>query len=126
MIEIDASSSDGVVPARGLHVKAGDSRFRAAIAAACDYRGDVTVHLGSGDPIPGYLYDVVRPDEAGGVVRLLPQDGGSRVTVPINEIAGIEFSGRDTAAGKSFDTWVRKYAEKKLAGESANFEPDEA
>lgn len=126
MIEIDASSNDGVVPGRGLHVEAGDSRFRAAIAAACDYRGDVTVHLGSGDPIAGYLYDVVRPDEAGGVVRLLPQDGGSRVTVPIGEIAGIEFSGRDTAAGKSFDTWVRKYAEKKLAGESANFEPDEA
>jgi hypothetical protein len=37
--------------------------------------------------------------------------------IPYNEIAGLKFSGRDTAAGRSFDAWVKKYWEKKAAGE---------
>jgi hypothetical protein len=32
-------------------------------------------------------------------------------------VAGLTFSGRDTAAGKTFDAWVKKYWEKKAAGE---------
>jgi len=33
------------------------------------------------------------------------------------EIAALAFSGRDTAAGKSWEAWMKKYAEKKAAGE---------
>ena len=33
------------------------------------------------------------------------------------DIASLAFSGRDTAAGKSFEAWMKKYAEKKAAGE---------
>ena len=35
-----------------------------------------------------------------------------------------EFSGRDMAHGKSFETWVNKFIEKKLAGETASIECD--
>jgi hypothetical protein len=38
--------------------------------------------------------------------------------VPYNEIAALAFTGRDTAAGKSFAGWVKKYNEKKAAGET--------
>ena len=31
--------------------------------------------------------------------------------------AALAFAGRDTAAGKSWEAWVRKYWEKKAAGE---------
>jgi len=124
-VSSEAPSTDAVNPAKGLCVARDDDRFPAALAAARDYRGDVTVRRAAGDDLVGYLYDVVRRESGPGVIRMLPQDGGSRVTLPIEEIAAIEFSGRDTAAGKSFETWVRKYAEKKLAGEVANFEPDE-
>jgi hypothetical protein len=34
------------------------------------------------------------------------------------DIAALNFSGRDTAAGKTFDAWVKKYMEKKAAGET--------
>jgi hypothetical protein len=34
------------------------------------------------------------------------------------DIAAVQFSGRDTAAGKTFDAWVKKYWEKKAAGET--------
>ena len=32
-------------------------------------------------------------------------------------IAALAFTGRDTAAGKSWEAWIKKYAEKKAAGE---------
>jgi hypothetical protein len=31
--------------------------------------------------------------------------------------ARIEFTGRDTAAGKSFETWIKNYLARKKAGE---------
>jgi hypothetical protein len=33
------------------------------------------------------------------------------------EIARIEFTGKDRAAGKHWEAWLQKYAEKKAAGE---------
>jgi hypothetical protein len=47
------------------------------------------------------------------------------VSVPYADIAALHFSGRDTAAGKSWEAWVRKYWEKKAAGESADIEPEQ-
>jgi len=34
------------------------------------------------------------------------------------DIAALAFTGRDTAAGKSWEAWMKKYAEKKAAGET--------
>ena len=41
----------------------------------------------------------------------------TKVSVAYTDIAGLVFTGRDTAAGKSFEAWVKKYWEKKAAGE---------
>ena len=41
------------------------------------------------------------------------------------DIAGIAFSGRDTAAGKSYEAWVKKYWEKREKGEkNISIEPE--
>ena len=37
--------------------------------------------------------------------------------IAYSEIAALAFTGKDTAAGKSFAAWVKKYEEKKAAGE---------
>jgi hypothetical protein len=50
-------------------------------------------------------------------VRLFPKDSDKKISVPYSDIAALAFTGRDTAAGKSFEAWVRKYWEKKAAGE---------
>jgi len=50
-------------------------------------------------------------------VRLYPKNSNEKVAVSYAEIAALEFSGRDTAAGKSWEAWMKKYAEKKAAGE---------
>jgi hypothetical protein len=55
------------------------------------------------------------------VVRIIPtpKEGAptERLMVAYSDIAALKFSGRDTAAGRSFDAWVKKYWEKKAAGE---------
>jgi len=114
-------------PARpGMSADASDpAAFDRALDLAVDYRGDVTIIRREGEPIEGYLYDRRRHDDpARAAVRLLPADGGRRVTIPLVEIERIEFTGRDPASGKSFDTWMKKYVEKKLAGQEASIQSD--
>ena len=90
----------------------------AALEEAFDYRGDVTITRKDGSRVEGYVFDRRRGATlAESLVRVIPQDGSGKVTIPYSDIAGLAFTGRDTAAGKSWEAWVRKYWEKKAAGE---------
>ncbi|HLK53038.1 MAG TPA: hypothetical protein VKU42_06255 [Candidatus Angelobacter sp.] len=97
---------------------AGEEEVRQALEKAFDYRGDVTITRKDGSKIEGYIFDR-RPGKtlADSAVRLFPKDSDQKVSVPYSDIAALGFTGRDTAAGKSFDAWVKKYWEKKAAGE---------
>jgi len=97
---------------------AGEEEVRQALEKAFDYRGDVTITRKDGSKVEGYIFDR-RPGKtlADSAVRLFPKDADQKVVVPYSDIAALAFTGRDTAAGKSFDAWVRKYWEKKAAGE---------
>jgi len=99
---------------------AGDDEIRLALEKAFDYRGDVTVTRKDGTRIEGYVFDrsADAPGLAGCFVRLLSKTGGEKTKVSYADIARLEFTGRDTAAGKSWETWVKKYAEKKKAGDT--------
>ena len=105
---------------------ASDAEVREALEKAFDYRGDITVTRKDGSKVEGYLYDRrTGATLADSVVRIMPSDRGSRVNIAYSEIAAIAFSGRDTAAGKTFDAWVKKYWEKKAAGEkNIQIEPE--
>ncbi len=95
-----------------------EEETREALEQAFDYRGDVTVTLKTGVRIEGYIFDRrSAPQLYRSIVRILPKDTSERVSIPYSEIAGLAFTGRDTAAGKSWEAWVRKYWEKKTAGE---------
>jgi hypothetical protein len=97
---------------------ASDDELRAALEKAFDYRGDVTITRRDGTKIEGYLFD--RRSGAtlkNSVVRLYPRNSGEKVSISYAEIGALAFSGRDTAAGKSWEAWMKKYAEKKAAGE---------
>jgi hypothetical protein len=92
--------------------------LRAALEEAFDYRGDVTITRKDGTRVEGYVFDRRSGATLGeSVVRLIPQNGSGKVAIAYSDIAGLAFSGRDTAAGKSWEAWVRKYWEKKAAGE---------
>ena len=58
-------------------------------------------------------------------MRIIPTGGVQRLNIAYSEIAALAFTGRDTAAGKTFDAWVKKYWEKKAAGEkNIQIEPE--
>jgi len=97
---------------------AGDTEVREALEKAFDYRGDVTITRKDGGKIEGYIFDRrTGKTLTDSVVRMLPKDSNQKISVPYAEIAALAFTGRDTAAGKSWEAWVRKYQEKKAAGE---------
>ena len=106
---------EGWVPAL-----AAEAEVREALEKAFDYRGDVTITRKDGTALEGYVFDrrADGPALSDCVVRLLPKSGGGKLTVSYAEIAKLAFTGRDTAAGKSWETWVKKYQEKKRAGET--------
>ena len=105
---------------------ASEDEIRVALEKAFDYRGDVTLTLKSGCKVEGYIFDrVAGPSLATSFVRLLPKTSNERLEVCYADISALAFTGRDTAAGKSFEAWIRKYWEKKAAGEgNLNLQPE--
>jgi hypothetical protein len=94
-----------------------EEELRVALEKAFDYRGDVTITHKDGSKIEGYIFDrVTGATLAASFVRVLPKDSNARVKIAYTDIAGLAFSGRDTAAGKSWEAWVKKYWDKKAAG----------
>jgi hypothetical protein len=103
-----------------------EEQLREGLEKAFDYRGDVTISTKDGRKIEGYVFDR-KPGRtlSDSFVRVLPRDQNQKISVSYAEIAGLEFSGRDTAAGKSWEAWTKKYWEKKKAGEkSIELKPD--
>jgi hypothetical protein len=115
-----------------------EADVRAVIEKAFDYRGDVTITRKNididkdkeknedGRQITGYLFDRrIGPTLATSVVRLMLANSNQRPAIPYSEIAAIAFTGRDTAAGKSYEAWVKKYWEKRAKGEkNISIEPE--
>lgn len=95
-----------------------DGEVREALEKAFDYRGDVTLTKKDGAVIEGYLFDRRSGASlADSYVRIIPSKEKGRVNVAYAEIAAVAFTGRDTAAGRTFEAWVKRYWEKKAAGE---------
>ena len=105
---------------------AGEDDVREALEKAFDYRGDITVTRKDGSQVQGYLFDRrTGATLADSFVRIIPVNEKTRVKIAYSEIAALAFTGRDNAAGKSFDAWVKKYWEKKAAGEkNIQIEPE--
>ncbi|HEX4065028.1 MAG TPA: hypothetical protein VHZ09_03315 [Acidobacteriaceae bacterium] len=97
---------------------AGEEEIREALEKAFDYRGDVTLTLKDGRVVQGYIFD--RRTGATletSAVRVMPSSDRTKVSIAYSDIAALAFTGRDNAAGRTFEAWVRKYWEKKAAGE---------
>jgi hypothetical protein len=95
-----------------------EEELRAALEKAFDYRGDVTITKQDGAVVEGYIFDRhAGATLAESFVRVYPKNQRVKVSVAWSEIAGLAFSGRDMAAGKSWEAWLKNYAEKKAAGE---------
>jgi hypothetical protein len=104
---------EGWVPAL-----ASDEDLRQALEKAFDYRGDVTLTLKSGERIEAYIFNrLAGPTLAESFVQYFTPSAPEKRKVSYAEIARLEFSGKDRAAGKHWEDWVKKYNERKAAGE---------
>ena len=105
---------EGWVPALAT-----DDEIRAAFEKAFDYRGDITITRKDGSTIEGYIFDrrSTGPALSDCYVRLFPKNRDEKLKISYSDVARLEFTGKDTAAGKSFEAWVKKYSEKKALGE---------
>ncbi|HEY7651029.1 MAG TPA: hypothetical protein VID04_18675 [Methylomirabilota bacterium] len=101
---MDEKSLEGWAPALGQ-----DTNVDKLVDLAFDYRGDVTVTLDSGRALVGYVYN--RDGEAPDPYLQMYDPGGDSHTVRYAEIRTVEFTGKDTAAGKSYEAWLRRKAE---------------
>jgi hypothetical protein len=95
-----------------------DADLRDALEKALDYRGDVTFTLKSGEKIEAFIFDCKNgPTLAESWARYYTPAAPEKRKVSYADIARLEFTGKDRAAGKHWEDWVKKYNERKAAGE---------
>lgn len=101
-----------------------DGSLEEIIEQAFDYRGNVTIVKLDGGTVAGYLFnrngDVEQP-----FVQLFNEAGEGPFSMPYAEIAGVRFTGRDTAAGKSYEAWQQRRAAERAAGQRPQIFPDD-
>ena len=97
---------------------ASEEDLRQALEKAFDYRGDVTLTLKNGERIEAYIFNRLGGATlADSFVQYFTPKAPEKRKVSYAEIARVEFSGKDRAAGKHWEDWVAKYNERKAAGE---------
>jgi hypothetical protein len=102
-----------------------DGDLQIVLAKALDYRGDVTLTLKSGErgqapeKIEAFIFNCKSgPTLADSYVQYYTPTAPEKRKLSYVEIASINFTGKDRAAGKHWEDWVKKYNEKKAAGET--------
>jgi Zn/Cd-binding protein ZinT len=109
----DRQNLEGSVP-----TLATDAEIREALEKAFDYRGDVTLTLKSGERIEAYIFNrTTGATLADSYVTYFTPTANDRRKASYADIARLEFTGKDRAAGKHWEAWVEKYNQKKAAGE---------
>jgi hypothetical protein len=97
---------------------AGEEDLRNALEKAFDYRGDVTITTKSGERVEAYIFNrSTGATLADSYVQYFSPKSPGKLKLSYADIARLEFSGKDRAAGKHWEDWLKAYNERKAAGE---------
>ena len=97
---------------------ASDEDLKAALEKAFDYRGDVTITTKSGEIIEAYIFNrSTGATLAESWVQYFTPKAPEKRKLSYADVARLEFTGKDRAAGKHWEDWVKAYNERKAAGE---------
>jgi hypothetical protein len=97
-------------PTRGWSAPASAESLRVAF----EYRGDVTLLLDDDSRVDGYLSNLT-----GDTLRLWCRGETAQLEIPIRHVKHVELTGRDTASGKSWQTWMKKQEAAQAAATEA-------
>ena len=96
-----------------------EQAVRAALEKAFAYRGDVTLQLRSGLCVECYVFNCVEaPTLAESYVQYFVAGDPAKHQVAYDQIVRLVFTGKDRAAGKHWEDWVKSYQERKAQGEA--------
>jgi hypothetical protein len=97
---------------------AGEDDLRNALEKAFEYRGDVTITTKDGQRIEAYVFNRHTGSTlADSYVQYFAPDNSAKLKLAYADIARLEFTGKDRAAGKHWEDWVKAYNDRKAAGE---------
>lgn len=97
---------------------ASENDLRNALEKAFDYRGDVTITTKSGKKIEAFIFNRrTGATLAESYVQYFEPNVNGKQKLSYADIARLEFSGKDRAAGKHWEDWVKAYNERKASGE---------
>ena len=97
---------------------ASEEDLRVALEKAFDYRGDVTITTKTGERIQAYIFNrSTGASLADSYVQYFSPKSTEKLKLRYSDIARLEFSGKDRAAGKHWEDWLKAYNERKAAGE---------
>lgn len=91
-----------------------EKELQEVINRAFDYRGDVTIHLKTGEQLIGYVFDR-RGDVHQPYVKVFLPNRNVPHCIFYHEIAGVTFSGEDMAFGRSWEDWTQKWKKPELS-----------
>ena len=97
---------------------ASEEDLKNALEKAFDYRGDITLTLKSGERIEAFVFNrSTGATLADSWVQYFAPNVDGKQKLAYDQIARLEFTGKDRAAGKHWEDWVKAYNERKAAGE---------
>ena len=97
---------------------ASENDLRNALEKAFDYRGDVTITTRAGERVEAFIFNRhTGATLADSYVQYFAPNVAGKQKLSYADIARLEFSGKDRAAGKHWEDWVKAYNERKAAGE---------
>ena len=97
---------------------ASEDDLRSALEKAFDYRGDVTITTKAGKRFEAFIFN--RRTGATLIesyVQYFEPNVNGKQNLSYADIARLEFTGKDRAAGKHWEDWVKAYNNRKAAGE---------
>jgi hypothetical protein len=86
-----------------------------ALDKAFDYRGDITITLRDGTKQVVYVFNR-EPKAPEPFIEAYPAEQDTKIKIYYKDVAGLAFTGIDTAAGKSWANWMEKQKAKESAG----------
>jgi len=98
---------------------ASEADIQNALEKAFDYRGDISLTFKSWETVEAYIFNrQTGKSLADSYIQYFASNAPEKRRATYADIARLEFTGKDRAAGKQWEAWIKKYTEKKAAGET--------